>query len=153
MKAKTKNIHAVKEEIVMDVVIEAIGSASEVITDEEPSRSDLIKLMRRSGKPIARIKTSGDLPDYMTFDEKLLRAGYEVGTSFRLVFKPMKKPTGTPPIITSEEVEAAIREADSERPTQKSIAESLQVSERTLERWRAREGMKTWKEALDRVTQ
>jgi len=36
------------------------------------------------------------------------------------------------------------------RAQQKEAARVLNVTERTLERWRARQGLKTWREALDR---
>jgi len=133
-------------DISIEATIEAIGAAREV-TNGEPNQEDLIQFLGRSGKPVARIDTGEDRPSYVPAD-KLLAAGYEVGTRFQLIFK-RTSPAGAPAKLADEDVATAIRQARG-KPTQKAIARELNVAERTLERWRARQGLKTWSEAIER---
>jgi hypothetical protein len=131
----------------VEMVIEAIGDVREIVLDDEPNREDLIQFLGRSGKPVARTDTGDPRPSYIPAD-KLLAAGYEVGTHFQLIFK-RTSPVGAPAKLADEDVAQAIRQARG-KPTQKAIARELKVAERTLERWRARHGLKRWREAIER---
>ncbi len=137
-----------QSETTFDFVIEAIGDAREVVLENAPNREDLIRFLAQPGKPVARMGNGDDRPTYMAAD-KLLAEGFEVGTRGRLVFKPQPRPAGAPQKIVDEDVAKAIRKFKG-KPTQKAVASELNVAERTLERWRSRQGLKSWREAVER---
>jgi hypothetical protein len=56
------------------------------------------------------------------------------------------------PAKFSEEVVSDVLRRLPTNATQKAAADELQVTERTLERWRARQGMSTWQEVVNRYS-
>ncbi len=76
----------------------------------------------------------------------LLAAGVEVGMKVRFT---ATLTAGAPQKIVDEDVAGALRKVKG-RPTQKAVARELKVAESTIERWRARQGFKTWKEVVER---
>jgi transcription initiation factor TFIIIB Brf1 subunit/transcription initiation factor TFIIB len=128
-----------------EFIVEAIGDAAEVIPEDEPGRTGLIKVLGQHGKTVARINVGGERPSYMSANI-LLAAGVEVGMKVRFT---ATLTAGAPQKIVDEDVAGALRKVKG-RPTQKAVARELKVAESTIERWRARQGFKTWKEVVER---
>jgi hypothetical protein len=149
-KSSSKKKQAATKETIIEGVIEAIGVASEVVAEDDPKRASTIEFMAQSGKPIVRFSTGGGPRSYLTYDDRFKQEGIKVGTSFQLI---LRRQRGARRKINAEDVEAAIRQNKDGQLTQKAVANKLKVSESTLERWRVRAGINTWKEVIDRFTQ
>jgi hypothetical protein len=138
-----------KHEIGFDIVVEAMGTAQEVVLENEPDREGLIEFLTRHGEQVvARLKTDGERPEYMS-GRVLQSAGFKIGSRGTLIFRTKPRPAGAPTKLTDEGVGKAIKKLKG-RATQKAVADQLNVAERTLERWRLRQGLKSWKEAVER---
>lgn len=144
-----KSQKAAPEVVKMNFVVEAIGTPREVILSNDPRREGLIKDMEAGEADrltMRLVSPEGDAaPSYVT--AAILPQSVKPGDRFTLSFKPNQKPAGAPQKVSAEDVERVIRKAK-KRLTQKEVADALNVSESSVERWRARQGFKAWREVI-----
>ncbi len=132
-----------KGNFTVQIVIEAIGEAREVVLESDPKRDKVIESLGGNDTQVFRATNDKGWKGYFQADT-FIAAGFEVGTRATLILKPMPKPVGAPVKIVDEKVTEAIRKVKG-KPTQKAVAEKINVSERTLRDWLKRND-KSWQE-------
>jgi hypothetical protein len=68
---------------------------------------------------------------------------------FLKLLKPEKRGAQTQKIVTDESIKDALSELG-DKATQAATAKALNVSETALEQWRRKQGIKTWREVVNR---